>query len=434
MAMAAGGLNQVEDPSLAGLLVAFVAGDRGVRAGQREPALAVIPNRIVDHLPGRFLVAAFAAVPMRRRRKLPAVAVLVTLVAARESRMVMDAGAGTGVAPGAGYGCMLSPQRELRTRMLGCAETGGLPARLGMARRALPAAAMGKLALVTVPVAIEAPPVRQWRAKVLTLMACPACHLPVAPGQREFRPAVVKPARKPRPLPPCRAVANLAIPGKCPAVPVLVAGPAILVENEIPVLHRIAQSRDLAVALLARHALVQSRERVVRPFMREPGGGLPAFGRVAAGAFLSQLPAVRILVTSGAPRVEPQQSGGGILAFFQAPFFLRELLRVVALFAGQPGVFPFERPACLAVIEPVPRRLPTDQPVIPPVVLGVAPGAIVGCLGCRPPDYPGVIAPLLFQPAKDSGVAVQTAEPGFPRTELVTGGAPQWRVQILVRP
>jgi len=104
----------------------------------------------------------------------------------------------------------------------------------------------------------------------------------------------------------------------------------------------------------------------------------------------------------------------------------------VALLAGQVGVLSFQLPACFAVIEPIPRRLPVHQLVVPPVVLGVAPGAIVGPL--RPADHPGVIAPLRFQPAPDPGVAIETAESRLACAELMAGAAAQRRVQILMRP
>jgi len=146
-------------------------------------------------------VAAFAAVPVRGACKLPAVAVVVTLIATRKARMVVDTGARSGMAWPAGDCRMLAPQRKLRRSVLGGAEEGRLPSVLGVARRALPAIAVRKLALVAVPVAIDAPLVRQRRAEVFRLVALPACHLSVSPGQREFCFAVVEPARDARPFP-----------------------------------------------------------------------------------------------------------------------------------------------------------------------------------------------------------------------------------------
>jgi len=108
-----------------------------------------------------------------------------------------------------------------------------------------------------------------------------------------------------------------------------------------------------------------------------------------------------------------------------------EVLLCVALGAFELRVLSFQLPARQRVIEFIPGRWPPHDAVIRPVMLGVAPAAIViawsGFRLCR------VIAALFVDAARDFLMAIETLKLGRLASEGMALGALEWPFQIVVR-
>ena len=243
-------------------LVALVARHRNMTTRQRKVRLLVLRHRVVRCLERRPSVALLAPVVPRSTRKLPLMLVLMAVDAQRKLQTVAPRRPLRRVAVVALHLGMRRHQRKLRLRMIRHRVRRLVPVLHSVAALALPLIRpTRKLSAVNILVAIQALRMRDLRLEVPSLMASVAIHFQVLPKQRKIRLRMVKPIRKPRLRPTQRRVAGVTSRLELTLVRILVAIRTIRKLQPFVTWLPILTCR---MALFARHALMQARQRKYR--------------------------------------------------------------------------------------------------------------------------------------------------------------------------
>ena len=93
---------------------------------------------------------------------------------------------------------------------------------------------------------------------------------------------------------------------------------------------------------------------------------------MALEAVLPELPVVSVLMTGKAVLRKAQKRPVQILHLDRGPLRLRNIPGLVALLAGEAGVFTFQDIACLAMVKGTLRRFPVNHAEVFTVVLRMA--------------------------------------------------------------
>lgn len=406
-----------------GRVVAVGTWNRLVAAGQRETRLRVIHQGVAHRLPPNDVMALLAAVPPRCAGKLPGVAVLVAAQAGVEGGMEVQGCSSSGVAVTARYFRVSTPQRVAGLRVRRRVEKYGLPARLVMTGSALPTRPGEQLSLVLVAVAIHAALMRYGCPEVGRRVALLAVDGAVQAHQRKLRAAVIESGFAVDRLPVLRGMALLAVGRECPSVFVRMAGLALFLENEVLVLNPVAERSDWFVATIAADPGMRTREGELGFVVLEAGGVLPLILRMALLTIGAERSAVDVVMTTCACPTQAEQRLGKVVLFQFLPGGVQDMLGLVTLLAGQPGVTSLQHEPGLAVIELGFRNTPADQLEGPPIVLSVTSGTVTGSGVAGSPDDLCVIAGFLFQAPADLHVAIQALEMRSTCSKTVAAGA-----------
>lgn len=413
--------------------MAIGARNRLVAAGQREARFRMIDQGVAHRLPTPNSVTPLTPVLPWRSRKLAAMAVFVATQAGFEGRMEIHGDASPRVAILTSDLGVPSCQWIAGLRM-GCAiEMHGLPARLAMAGCALPTVPGKELPFVLIAVAVDAALMRDRRSKVGGRVALPAVGGAMQAEQRELGAAVVERRVAARGLPVVRRVALLTVGRECTSMLVRMTGFAVLVEDEILILNPIAKRGERFVATVAADTAMSSSQREGCLFVLESGCAFPLILGVTLLAAGAECTAVNIVMATAAGLAEPEQCFGkvGLLQFLLCS--LRDVLGLVALLAGQPGVPPLQRKPRLPMVEPGLRNTPADQFEGPSVVFSVTPGTVAGNGSTGSPNDLRVIAGLLLQAPANLNMAIQAFEVDAACSKTMAAGTFQCAFQCLVR-
>lgn len=156
---------------------------------------------------------------------------------------------------------------------------------------------------------------------------------------------------------------------------------------------------------------------------------LPVFHVVARLAVRAQAPLVLILVARDATRGEAEIGAGQILGLDRRTFLRRNVSGIMALVAGQSGMFAFERISGVLVVKGF--DVPLDDGEIFAVMLGMTARAFL--TGAWGKVVGGVQSAVRREPGCNFGVAFQAFQGRLP-AELVAAGAVGRSVERLVRP
>ena len=183
------------------------------------------------------------------------------------------------------------------------------------------------------------------------------------------------------------------------------------------------------VTLLAFHLLVQTGERITRLRVIELARRIfPVDEVVTLQTFLPESSFVEVLVTGHARLGYAQEGLAEILLLYRGSLGRWYAFRKVALVAGQPRVFAFEKVAGFLVIELI--RIPFDEREIRAVVVGVTAHALLAG-ACR--NVIRAMQPaLLRHPRADIRVTADAFELRLAATELVAFRTVNGSVEELV--
>nr|WP_228486357.1 hypothetical protein [Paludibaculum fermentans] len=254
-------------------------------------------------------------------------------------------------------------------------------------------------------------------------MALLAVDGAVQAHQRKLRAAVIESGFAVDRLPVLRGMALLAVGRECPSVFVRMAGLALFLENEVLVLNPVAERSDWFVATIAADPGMRTREGELGFVVLEAGGVLPLILRMALLTIGAERSAVDVVMTTCACPTQAEQRLGKVVLFQFLPGGVQDMLGLVTLLAGQPGVTSLQHEPGLAVIELGFRNTPADQLEGPPIVLSVTSGTVTGSGVAGSPDDLCVIAGFLFQAPADLHVAIQALEMRSTCSKTVAAGA-----------
>jgi hypothetical protein len=276
--------------------------------GQKESGRCKALHRVAD----------FAAVLIRRPRKLALVDVRVTILAGRQLNLVNGPGPGGNVALLARNLEVFLFQRVGRSRMFSHSEGRRFEAVQGMASSAVAASLAGhELPLVRVRMAVRTAVEREWPIEVTSLVAGITADGSVLTEQWVLGFGVVE--RRTdlgwRGLFPARGrMTNVTRRLKGAAVRVRVAVRA-LAERDTYVLHRLRVSWFRLVTFLARDLGMKARKGVASPRVVKARNGLPVAKAVALRAVLPEAAPMQICMTREAVPREAQKGPVEILNF-----------------------------------------------------------------------------------------------------------------------
>jgi len=172
-------------------------------------------------------------------------------------------------------------------------------------------------------------------------------------------------------------VATLTVSLKRAVVDILVAVAARRERDPVIFRESLSLFGQRAVALRARHFLVQPGKCEFGGRMFEAGRGLPGLEGVAAGAVRPELSAMLIGVAGAALRGESQVGMAQPLHSNVFSFGRQDVPRVVTAFTGHFRVLALQHIARLAMVKIVARGFPFHDVEFRPEVFGVATGAIL---------------------------------------------------------
>jgi hypothetical protein len=175
------------------------------------------------------------------------------------------------------------------------------------------------------------------------------------------------------------------------------------------------------MAFRAGHSGVRARQRVPRRGVIEAGRRLPACGGMAVRAISAQLSAVLILVAACARAAESQVSVVEVLYLNPRPSGGQDVLSSMALFTAQSDMFAGQREPCLAVVQRLSGRLPSDHLKVRAIMIGVASNAILARAVWPHPDR--MHTAILREPIPNFCVAIQAFEFDRARGQVVAFSA-----------
>lgn len=326
--------------------VATDAWHRQMRTRQRKPRRIVLRQRELRRLEPCHRVAVFAAIFMAWPGELP----FVNVGVARRAPHILNRedcfGSLRNVALGASDAGMFSFEWITRFRVLLHVECRRAKAFDRMAGRTIaPESAAGKLTPVRIGrVAVDAFLEADGGVEVTRLVAALARHRFVSSEKRKGRLGMVESLRQLHLFPRSCVVAGLAGILERPVMGIGVAIRA-LPESDSDILHVGFWARHRDVAFFAGDVGVRAGQSKFRCRVIEFCGWLPACFSVAVRAGLPQLAVVLVCVAGAAVARKPKKSAIQIFNDNGAPLIRRNILRIVALLAGQPGMFPRQRVA-----------------------------------------------------------------------------------------
>ncbi len=159
-----------------------------------------------------------------------------------------------------------------------------------------------------------------------------------------------------------------------------------------------------------------------------PCNALPVVEVVALGAIRTQPSLMGILVAARASPRETYKTPSQVLHLDQGSLACGNVLRAMALPAFEAGVLSFQRIPRLFMIEAL--RVPLDDGEVEPVVVGVAPGALLA--GSRAKAIGEMQASMSGESGSNLGVAFQAFEGSFSARQLVAGGTVRSALEVCV--
>ncbi|MBN9662804.1 MAG: hypothetical protein J0H49_31690 [Acidobacteria bacterium] len=317
---------------------------------------------------------------------------------------------------------------------MGCAiEKHRLPAGFVVTGGALPTVAGKQLPLVLIAVAVDAALVGDRRPEVGARVAFPAIGCAMQAEQREPGAAVVKRRIAASGLPVVCRMALLTVGREGSSVLVRMAGLAVFVKDEVLILDPVPQCGEWFMATVAAHPGMRTSEGECCPLVLKSGCAFPLILGMALLATGAESATVNILVTTPAGPAEAEQRFGKVGLLQILPCRLGDVLGLVALLTGQPGVPPLQRKTGLPVIEPGLRNTPPDQFEGPAIVLSVTTGAVTRGGGTNSPDNLRVIAGFLLEAPANFHMAIQAFEVCAACSKTMAAGTFQRAFQCLVR-
>jgi hypothetical protein len=141
---------------------------------------------------------------------------------------------------------------------------------------------------------------------------------------------------------------------------------------------------------------------------------------MAVRAFVAELPPVLILMATDTLRRQSKESVVEILDLHLSPNGNHDVLRIVAILAGQGFVFTDQREVCKGVMLEA-RLIKFCDLEGAAIVLEMTPGAVG--LASRNVERASVIPMFLLDPPGDVGMAFQALEATLSESKVVAGGA-----------
>lgn len=215
-----------------------------------------------------------------------------------------------------------------------------------------------------------------------------------------------------------------------PVVRIAVASCAAA-ERQTEVLHFSVRTLGF-MALLAGHLGVSPRQPIAGFGMIKLRHRCPVIQGMALLAVCSQPAPVLVCVAAYAGARQAQIGQVQILHLDRPSLGWRNVAGVMALLAGERGVFALQRVACLGMVEGFLGRLPVDQLKVDAVMLRVTPHAVpAGALGSK---NRAVIAGMGGDPPGNLVVALQALEASsWASCQPMATGAARRSFQKLVR-
>ena len=158
---------------------------------------------------------------------------------------------------------------------------------------------------------------------------------------------------------------------------VAVAGGAVPCQRELVLDRAAGEGCRRFMTLGALDFGVETGERVRRAIVRESRRVFPRGLRVAFGTVRAQLAGVDIAMARRAGRVERGEGGIKVVPLQHLAIAGIDEFGCVALGAFELSMFAFQFPAGLSMVELFFGHRPTHDPMVEPIVFGVAAGAIV---------------------------------------------------------
>ena len=144
---------------------------------------------------------------------------------------------------------------------------------------------------------------------------------------------------------------------------------------------------------------------------------------MAPGAVLPQVATVLTNMAVTTKRRQAQVRLTEVGAFHADPVLARHPARVVAFLAGQGGMFAFQSPSGLAVIEAGLRHGPPHQSMLPPIVFRMTTDAVRRRLRSASFDDARMVAAFFSQAALDLFMTIKALELHGAPAQRVTGAA-----------
>lgn len=188
-------------------------------------------------------------------------------------------------------------------------------------------------------------------------------------------------------------------------------------------------ARRRRVALHALDVLMPAGQRIRGTAVIEARSRLPGVLRMAVRAFVTELPAVLILMAADTLRRQPKEGIAEILDLYLGLQGSHDMLRVVAILAAQALVFSYQRKVGKGVMfEP---RLVNFCDLERAAVMFQVTTSAVG-LASRNVECTRVVSVLLLDSLSDLGMAFQAFEPALPESKVMASGALGRAFQVLV--